>query len=287
MLAEIISGLSIGSMYVLLALGFSLCLGVGDMVNLAHGATVVAGMYVVFAFVTSLGMGTYIAVVLAAVICAVLSLLVYFVAIAPSQKTGGGHNPQIVYTLVISSLLAVVFQLIFGGGLLGLPFSEASPWSFFGVTIDPARVVAFVVAMVTSVSFVIWLRYSFAGKLLRMTGKYTEGAYAIGIPVRQVFIVIFCLGGAMAGLAGGLLMTVLPVTPTLGLDFLIIALIVSIAGRLSLIWVSVVSLVYGVAQSILNRLLDTPTAATIIFAAFLAVLALERIISTRSKVRRA
>ncbi|NYE18459.1 branched-chain amino acid ABC transporter permease [Microbacterium immunditiarum] len=288
MLAEIISGLSIGSVYVLLALGFTLTLGVGDMVNLAHGATVVAGMYVVYTLVAALGLNAYVGVVLAGVVCALLSAVVYVVAIVPSRSAGGGHNLQVVYTLVLSSLLVIIFQLVWGGQLVGLPFRQTEPWRILGVPVDPARGIAFFVAVALSAVFMVWLRYSLSGRLMRMTGRYTEGAYAIGVPVQWVFVAVFCLGGAMAGVAGGLLMTIQPVSPTLGFGFLIVALIVSIAARLSMFGVVLVGFFYGIAQAVLNSLIDPSLTSVVIFVAFLAILSIERVVSTTSnRARRA
>src|SRR5690606_3990279 len=140
---------------------------------------------------------------------------------------------------------------------------------------------------VGTVALVLWLRCSTIGRLVLMTGKYTESAYAIGVPVPWVFLAVFCLGGALAGLAGGLLMTILPVSPTIGLQFLIIALIVSIAGRLSFAGVGLVGLAYGVGQAVLSSKLSGSATAMLIFAAFLGVLSLERIFIGRAARRQA
>lgn len=283
---ELVSGIAVGALYVLLALGFTVTLGIGDMVNLAYGSTVVAGMYTVFEL-NELGLSVYLAVVAAMVVCTVVSLVIYVLAIAPSRRAGTGHREQIVYTLVITSAMAIAFQLFFGGGLKGLPFTNEMALTFGGVSIDAARLVAFVVASAVTITFIVWLKFSMIGKLIAMTGKYTDSAYAIGVPVSRVFVGVFCIGGALAGLAGGLLMTILPVSPTLGLQFLIIALIVSIAGRLSFLGVGLVGLAYGIGQSVLNSHTSGSTASTIIFAAFLIVLSLDRVFSARIGRRRA
>lgn len=283
--------MSVGALYVLLALGFAVTLGIGEMVNLAHGGTVVAGMYAVYALSTSFSVPVYLAVVAAVAVCTLLSLVIYLVAIEPSRRSGGGHadshREQVIYTLVITSALAIVFQLFFGGALKGLPFTQSEPVRLLGVSLSSARLIALVVATVVTVALVLWLRYSTIGRLVLMTGKYTESAYAIGVPVQWVFLAVFCLGGALAGLAGGLLMTILPVSPTIGLQFLIIALIVSIAGRLAFVGVGIVGLAYGIGQAVLSSKLSGSATATLIFAAFLAVLSLERIFAGRMARRQA
>jgi len=287
MLQDIISGTTVGALYVLLALGFTVTLGIGDMVNLAHGSVVVAGMYSVFALNTEFGVSPYLAVVAATVICAALSLVIYLLAIEPSRRSGAGHREQVIYTLVITSGLAIAFQLFFGGDLKGLAFTGADVVTAGGITIAKARLVAFVIAVLVCAVFVVWLRYTTSGQLVRMTGRYTESAYAMGVPVRAVFIAVFCLGGALGGLAGGLLMTILPVSPTIGLDFLLIALIVAIAGRLSFVGVGVVGLAYGIVQAVLSNRIGGSSTALVVFVAFLAVLAAQRIFVGRLAARSA
>ncbi|HEY0639893.1 MAG TPA: branched-chain amino acid ABC transporter permease [Pseudonocardiaceae bacterium] len=286
MIQDIVSGTTVGALYVLLALGFTVSLGIGDMVNLAHGSVVVAGMYSVFALNTEFGVSPYLAVVAATLICAVLSLVVYVLAIEPSRRSGAGHREQVVYTLVITSGLAIAFQLFFGGDLKGLA-SGGDVVSLAGITLSRARLVAFLVAVVVCAVFVIWLRYTTSGQLVRMTGRYTESAYAMGVPVRTVFVGVFCLGGALAGLAGGLLMTILPVSPTIGLDFLLIALIVAIAGRLSFAGIAVVGLAYGIVQAVLSNRIGGSNTALVVFVAFLAVLAAQKLFVGRLAARRA
>jgi branched-chain amino acid transport system permease protein len=288
MLEQVFSGVSIGALYVLLSLGFTTVLGIGNMVNLAHGSVVLAGMYTVLELNTSWGVPVYLAVALATVIGAIAALAIYGLAVVPSRRAvGDGHREQLVYTLVIMSMLTAVFQLFFGGELRGLSFERDTSFQFVGVNLERARLVALVVAVVVTGAFYAWLQYSTRGKLLRMTGKFPGSSYAIGVPVQRIFLVLFCLGGAMAGLAGGLLITVLPVSPTLGFEFLVIALIVSIAGRLTFLGVGIVGLAYGTAQVLLNNTTSGSSASAILFMAFLAVLSLERVFVARSGRRTA
>jgi branched-chain amino acid transport system permease protein len=115
-----------------------------------------------------------------------------------------------------------------------------------------------------------------------MTGKFTASSHAIGVPVSKVFLLLFVLGGALAGLAGGLLMTIEPVTPGNAFTVLIVALLVSIAGRLTFIGVGIAGLLYGIIQVTLNSRFDSHLATSLVFVVFLLVLSFERVFSSRS-----
>lgn len=268
---ELVSGLTVGGVYVLLALGFTLALGMGDLVNLAHGAFVVAGMYIVFQGVVEYGLNQYVAVVAATFIVAAGSFLIYKLVMERARR--GGHRDQIIYSLLLLGALGVVYQILFGErGLVALPGGSRTI-TFAGASVSSARLVAFVLALVVTVMLAYVASRTTLGRIVRATALYENGAQAIGVPVAWVFAGVFVASGATAGLAGGLMMTFLPVEPTLGLDFLLIALIVSIAGRLTFVGCILIGLLYGVANTVLTSHFSNAVATLSIFLAFLFVLA--------------
>jgi len=290
MLDQLFSGLAIGSIYMLIALGFTLVLGIGNMVNLSHGAIVVAGMYTVYSLHTDFNAPIYFAVIVAVGTGAVLSAIIYGLAIKPSIRrpsTDNGHRDQLVYTLLMMSVMTALFQLLFTGELLSLPFGEVRAVEILSVNVERARLVAFIVAVVATALLYAWMQFSTRGKILRMTGKFTESSHAIGVPVKRIFLSLFIFGGALAGLAGGLLMTVQPVSPVSSFEILIVAFIVTIAARLTFVGVGVMGLLYGIAQVMLNSRLDSHLATALVFLAFLAVLSFDKLLSAKTRVRKA
>jgi branched-chain amino acid transport system permease protein len=283
MLGQLFSGLAIGSIYMLIALGFTLVLGIGNIVNLAHGSVVVTGMYTVYELNTKHNFPVYLAVLVAVVVGALVALIIYGVAIIPSfKRTNNTHRDQLVYTLLIMSLITAIHQLLFTGQLLSLSFEKRDAFIFLGVNIERPRLIAFIVAIIVTGALYAWLQFTTQGKLLRMTGKFTASSHAIGVPVSKVFLLLFVLGGALAGLAGGLLMTVEPVAPGNAFSVLIVALLVAIAGRLTFIGVGIAGILYGITQVVLNSKFDSHLATALVFIAFLLVLSFERVFSSRS-----
>lgn len=271
MTQAILTGLTVGGVYVLLGLGLTLQLGVADIVNLAHGSFVVAGMYFVYVMVVNLGLPLYAAVILSVPVFALVGAVMYKLYFEPARHRG--HRDQVIYSLLLLGALAVLFQIAFGSDLVSIP-TQAKNLEVLGASVDPHRIVALVVSLVVAAAIAFFLSRTTAGKAVRAAAQYEEGARSIGIPVELVFVGVFATGSALAGLAGGLLVTFLPVSPELALQYLIIVLVVAIAGRLTLLGCTLVGLGYGVLQVTLQQQFGPVASELLIFGGFLFVLAL-------------
>jgi len=284
MMQSLLSGIAIGSLYVLMSLGFTIQLGIANIVNAAHGAFMVAGMYVVYYCVSRLGWNPYAGVLLSTVVVGVGSLVVYKLVMESARKATGDRY-QLLYSMLLLTALSVLFQLLFGGELRGLNEPVRSWRIGNGVITDP-QIIAIVVANTVAFGFYCVFRFTTVGKILRICGKYEQGAKSIGVPVEAVFAGVFVLGSALAGLAGGLAMTYLPAQPYEGLDFVVIAFIVSIAARLDFLASIGVGLLYGVSQTVLNDVAGPGTAAVLTLSIFLVLLGAEHMIATARDVGR-
>lgn len=291
MTQALVPGVLMGGLFALLALGFTVKLRIADLVNVAHGSFVVLGMYVVLTAVNSYGLPVYPSVVLAAVVVGALAYPLYKVMMEPARRSG--HREQIVYTLLLLSALELLYQLQFGGQLQRLQ-APRSAMVIFGVTVNRAQVIAGVVAILVALLLYLVFRYTYIGKMTEVAGKHEGGARAIGIPVERVFAGVFVLGSSLAGLAGGLIMTFQPVSPFLALEYVLIALIVAIAARLSFPGVLLLGLLYGVLLEVLRRWLGPDAAVIFVFVGFLAVIggevlldAVKRLAAGRRRLGRA
>ncbi len=275
MTEAILSGALIGGLYSLLALGFTVKLRIADIVDIAHGSWVVLGMYTVLVAVNTAGLNPYVGVAIAVLAVTGMSLIVYKLMLESARRTG--HREQVVYTLLLLSVLQLVYQFFFGGALQRLQL-PTSPMSLLGVTVNRAQVVAGVVGVVVAILLYGLFRYSYLGKTMEMAGRSEDGARAIGIPVERVFMGLFAMGSALAGLAGGLIVTFQPVSPFLALEYVLIALLVSIAARLSFVGCVVTGVLYGVLSSVLTRWFGPGLATILVFVGFLLLIAGDTIV---------
>jgi branched-chain amino acid transport system permease protein len=268
----IVSGLVVSGMYLLLSLGFTLMLRIADIPNMAHGSFVAGGMYLVVLFVNDLHLGFLPAVPLAVLLGLIPCAVIYELLLRRARREG--HRPQIVYTLLLLSLLQVIFQIAFGADPVTLEIG-AHPWSIFGATLRREQVIGAIVAIVICAALFAVFRFTMAGKSMEIAGKYPEGAQAIGLPIERLYRRVFLLGSAMALLAGALIVPTTPPTPFIGLEYVVISVIIAIAARLSFAGCVLVSVLYGVGYSVLDHELSTPTQATIVvYGLFLLGIAL-------------
>ncbi len=273
MSAAVLSGLAVGAAYVLMSLGFTLELGIADIVNTAHGAFVVASMYATLEVVGA-GVPVYLAIALVGLAAGVVSYPVYKLLIEPARAQSG-HRMQLVVTLLLLSGLTVVFQLVFGADVqsLGHPFGTVS---LLGGTLSTAQLVVIVCAVVISVGLFLAARYTEIGKIAYVASLYPLGARSVGIPVQRVYEAVFCLAGALAGIAGGFIVTFQSVEPTQSLQFVIVVFLVTLVGRTHLLGCLFVGFGYGVVQAVLGYSLDNSISGTLTLAVLLVALVAER-----------
>ena len=269
----LLSGAAVGSAYVLMTLGFALALGIADIVNAAHGAFVVGGMYIVLEL-ESAGIPIYVAVVAAAALLAIAALPLYYYLIA-SAKAEVGHGAQLVYTLLLLSGLTALYQLIFGADIRTLNTSYGNV-HLFGGTLSVVQLVSILLAVLAGAALYFASRYTYLGKMCHVAGSYPLGARSIGVPITRVYTSIFVLSAALAGLAGGLVVTFQSVEPTLGLDFLVVAIVVALAARMSIVMTVILGFLYGVVQAALNYAMPGVIAAMAPLTMFILVIVAQR-----------
>lgn len=267
----ILSGLAIGSAYVLMSLGFALDLAVCDIVNAAHGAFVVLGMYVMLKLV-ALGCPIAPAIALAAAVVAVISIPVYVFLIGPARASIG-HRIQLVYTLLLLIASPAIFQIFFGGNILTVAHNFHTV-SLLGGGLSTIEIASIIIAVVLTVGLNLVAKRTTVGKLAYAAGSYPVGASAIGLSISRVYTIVFVIAGATAGLAGGLIVSFQPVNPTLGLDFISVVFLVVIVGRTSLTGCLILGFLYGVVQALLNYFAPAAISTTAVYAVFLVALVL-------------
>src|SRR4051794_2666048 len=281
MTQALLSGTAVGALYVLMAVGFALSLDIADIVNAAHGTFVVGAMYGTLEMVRH-GVPLYLAVVLAGVGTA-LFCWPFYVLFMRSARAELGHRVQLVYTLLFFSALTVVYQLLFSADTQTLQHDFAKV-SLFGGYLTSAQIVAIVLAVVVPVGLYVIARSTMIGKLAYVASRYPLGARSIGTPVDRVYMVVFMLGGLLAEIAGGVLMTFQPVQPTLGLEYTVVVFMVALVARNNLLACLAIGLAYGIVQAALSY--ETDAGATLTLLVFLLALLAERLVGVVKAARR-
>lgn len=273
----VITGLAVSGLYLMIALGFTLMLRVADIVNLLHGTFVVGGMYLTVVFTRDLGLNFFVSL-LPTLCLGLLGCWLLYEAVLKSARRQG-HRAQIIYTLLLFSIFEIGYEILFGGAPQRADIPRLA-WSVLGVAVRREQVVGFIVAVLVTALFFAVFRYTAFGKSAEIAGKYPEGAAAIGLPVERLYRTVYLVGSAMALLAGAFLVAAIPVTPFQSFEYLIIAIIIGIAARLSFAGCVAAALLFGLGYQILVALTSKPQLATVgIYGLFLALIALSPVVA--------
>jgi branched-chain amino acid transport system permease protein len=261
----------------LLSLGLTLTFGYLDIVNVAHGVLYAIGAVILWLLVQSAGSagaGFLMALMIAPLVVAIIGFLAFELTIRPIAS-----RPPI-FTLVTTFGLMFVLQhglfLAFGGApqSVDMPISTLIP--MLGRTYPLYRFVMAGIAASLIVALWWFLHRSNYGTWIRAVQQNRDVATAMGIPARQVTAVVFCLGSALAGVAGVLAAPVLQVRYDMGVDIIMDAFMVVIAaGFGNLPGTVLIAMVYLVIQALLVMFV-TPIQAKVIALSVLLTLVLVR-----------
>jgi len=269
----LVSGLLIGGIYALLALGITLVLGVMKIVNFAQGELMMVGMYLTLVLNTAFGLHPYVALPIVALGLFLLGVLIHAGLIR--WVVDRGHTQQIVMTLGVGIILQSLALMLFGGSFQTVPVPPflGGTISIGPIQVATARLAAFILATIVTVVLLLLLNRTLVGRAVRATAMDTDAATLMGIPVRRVYLVTMGIGAALAGIAGVMLTPLYPVYPTVGVNILMLGFVVVVLGGLgSITGAFVGGLIVGVVEALSGLWLGASLSQIVVFALFLLVL---------------
>jgi branched-chain amino acid transport system permease protein len=227
----VISGLLLGGIYGLFAVGFSLVFGVMRIVNFAHGEFVMLAMYIGLAIYNLTGIDPLLSLPLTCAVIAALGALIYLGAFR--HFVGRASMQQLLVAIAIAMIQQVGTQLIFGPDTHGMPQSWGSQYLLIGtVFLSYAQVAAFFIAVLCVVVVELVLRMTRWGQDLRAVADDAETAELVGLDAQRINTGAFALSSAIAAVAGSVLITYYPVNPGTGFALMPITLIATVIGGL-------------------------------------------------------
>jgi branched-chain amino acid transport system permease protein len=200
----LISGLSLGCIYALIAMGFVIVFKATNVVNFAHASVVWLGAYMVAKLHKDLGF--FGALVVAAITCAVVSALLDVIFVRPLRRRRGGLDALAILTIGINVLVGTEMTRRIGTDIL----NTGAPWGsdtlhLFGSSIPQTRVAAALIAVVLMVGFAAAFRYSDWGVAMRATAADAETAALMGIRLPRIAAGAWAVAGVLAAIGGAFL----------------------------------------------------------------------------------
>jgi len=274
-LSALITGLGLGSMYGLLALGFYVTYAVSNTVNFAQGSTMMLGAVMGFTLGVTWGWPWPAAIAGALLACIAWGILVELVGVRPFAKRGS--DLWLMATVALGLILENVVLFSFGKDPRGMPASTltAAAFQLGGLRVSLLQVTIPAVGLAIAVALHGVTRYSRAGKSMLAIVQNADAARLMGINVRAAVLGAFALSGLFAGVAGLLIAPLFSVSASMGTLFGIKAFAVAILGGIANPWgVVAAGLIYGAAEALITASLGSIYTQILTFSLVIVALAI-------------
>ncbi|NLS85239.1 MAG: branched-chain amino acid ABC transporter permease [Ruminococcaceae bacterium] len=271
----LVNGISLGSIYAIIALGYTMVYGIARMLNFAHGDVIMIGSYLVFVLMGSLGMPPFVAVLGAMVGCTLLGITIERIAYKPLREA---PSLAVLLTAIgVSYLLQNVALLIWG----------SNPKSFTSVVkMDPIRLfdgqlvitgetlATIIISVIIMIALTLFVNRTKMGRAMLAVSEDKGAAQLMGINVNRTISLTFAIGSALAAIAGVLLCSTYPtLQPTTGAMPGIKAFVAAVFGGIGSIPGAMLGgVLLGVIESLSKAYISSQMADAIVFGVLVIVL---------------
>ncbi len=213
-MSTLLDGLSLGSIYALIALGYTMVYGIAKMLNFAHGDIIMVGAYAAFTTI-ALTTSPILAIVLAVIFCTVLGIVIERLAYRPLRSAS--PLAVLITAIGVSYMLQSVAQLIFGSQSRPVTIFQSQPIVIFGATVSSSSVITLLVAASIMVALALFVSKTKTGRAMLAVSEDRGAAGLMGINVNRIIMITFAIGSALAACASIFYLLYIPsVNPTLG-----------------------------------------------------------------------
>lgn len=214
--SQVINGLQSGSIYALVALGYSMVYGIILLLNFAHGDIIMVGAYVVWYSMSNLGLHPVVSMLLAIIACTLLGMLIEKLAYTPLRSAP--RLSLLITAIGVSFLLENGFQLIFGAGAQTVPTLVSGPSLPLGsVAVSFPAMLTLVVSILSMSVLTFLVQKTKLGKAMRAVSEDMGAAQLMGISLNRTISFTFAVGSALAGIGSVLYLCAYPqASPTMG-----------------------------------------------------------------------
>ena len=273
-LSYLISGISLGSVYAIIALGYTMVYGIAKMLNFAHGDIIMIGGYVSFVAVSSLGLNPWIAMLIAMVVCTLLGVLIERFAYKPLRQATS--LAVLITAIGVSYLLQNAALLIWGANPKVYTPIISGPLNLFGGQLSVSYISLLTVAacIIIMIALTVFTSKSKLGKAMRACSEDKGAALLMGINVNRTISLTFAIGSALAAIAGVLLCSSYPtLMPTTGSMPGIKAFTAAVFGGIgSIPGAFIGGILLGVIEALAKAYISTQLSNSIVFAVLIVVL---------------
>ncbi|HHU52737.1 MAG TPA: branched-chain amino acid ABC transporter permease [Clostridiaceae bacterium] len=276
-LLQLLNGLQIGSIYALIALGYTMVYGIALLINFAHGEVIMIGAYTaVFTiqlFLANTNLPYILAVIPTVIICTLIGMLIERLAYKPLRNSPRISN--LITAIGVSLFLQNLMMKLFGAQSRSVPsILNAEPLNFFGAKISFTTLVTIVVTTILTILLQLFIKKTKYGKAMTATSEDYGAAALVGISVDKTLTMTFAIGSALAGVASILWVSSYPQAgPMMGSMLGIKAFTAAVVGGIGLIPGAVLGgLVLGIVEALTKAFISSKLSDAIVFGLLILVL---------------
>ncbi len=272
-ISTLINGLSMGAVYALIALGYTMVYGIAKMLNFAHGDVIMVGSYILFLFTMRVIKNPFVAILFAIVFCVILGVLVERIAYRPLR--GAPSLAVLITAIGVSFFLQSVAQLIFTVTPKQVPLFDFKAIELGGLTIKTQSIITLAVGILVMIALTVFVNKTKTGRAMLAVSEDRSAAQLMGVNVNRTIAVTFAIGSALAAAASVFMLFLAPVTnPTLGAMPGIKAFVAAVLGGIgSIPGAAIGGLILGIVEQFaLKYEFLAPYSDAIVFAILIVVL---------------
>ena len=212
-LETLINGCSIGGIYAMIALGYTMVYGIAKMLNFAHGDIIMVGAYVIILF---LPINPIVSIIAAIVLCAALGITIEKIAYKPLRKAAS-PIAVLITAIGVSYLLQGLAQLIYGSRSRPITLGKFGTVTLFNVSINISSLLTLGLCVVIMVALTLFIKKTKVGCAMLAVSEDRAAAKLMGININGIITLTFAIGSALAAFASTFYLIQIPsITPTLG-----------------------------------------------------------------------
>ena len=274
-LAYLINGISLGSVYAIIALGYTMVYGIAKMLNFAHGDVIMVGAFAAFTVISTMGGNPIVGILVAVVVCTVLGVVIERVAYRPLR--GASPLAVLITAIGVSYLLQNVALLIFGSNSRQFTsVIDIPPLKLAGgqLSISSVTIVTIISSIVIMAVLTAFINKTKMGQAMLAVSEDRGAATLMGIDVNRTIAVTFAIGSALAAIAGVLLCSAYPsLTPYTGSMPGIKAFVAAVFGGIGSIPGAMIGgIILGIIENLSKAYISSQLADAIVFSVLIIVL---------------
>ena len=272
----LISGISLGSVYAIIALGYTMVYGIAKMLNFAHGDVIMVGAFTVYTGSSTLGMNPLLGVILSVIVCTLLGMLIERVAYKPLREAAS-PLAVLITAIGVSYLLQNLALLVFGAN--SKSFASVITWK--GITLADGKlkisgvtIVTIIACIIIMVALTTFINHSKAGQAMLAVSEDKGAAQLMGINVNGTIALTFAIGSGLAAIAGMLLCSAYPtLSPYTGAMPGIKAFVAAVFGGIGSIPGAMIGgILLGIIEILSKAYISQQLSDAIVFAVLIVVL---------------